>query len=121
VRRTIQHRQERLNTLAECNDIKPKTVAKWRRREYVYDALMGPKEPYSAVLTKAQEAICVAFCQHTLLPLDDCLCALQDSLPHLTRSTAHCRHQRHGISRLPELEGTKAAKRKFQQYPLSYS
>lgn len=28
----------------------------------------------------------VAFRRHTLLPLDDCLYALQPSIPHLTRS-----------------------------------
>jgi hypothetical protein len=31
----------------------------------------------------------VAFRRHTLLPLDDCLYALQPSLPHLTRSALH--------------------------------
>jgi hypothetical protein len=43
---------------------------------------------------------------------------LQDSLPHLTRSTLHRCDPRHGISRLPEVEGTTPATRKFQQYPL---
>lgn len=39
------------------------------------DAPMGPKVPYSTVLTPEEEAACVAFRQHTLLPLplDDCL------------------------------------------------
>jgi transposase InsO family protein len=43
---------------------------------------------------------------------------LQDSLPHLTRSTLHRCDQRHGISRLPEVEGTKPAKRQLKPYPL---
>jgi Integrase core domain len=120
VRRTIQHSQERLNTLAECYAINPKTVAKWKRRAYVHDAPMGPKEPRSTVLTKAQEALCVAFRRQTLLPLNDCLDALQDSIPNLTRSTLHRCYQRHGISRLPEVEGTKPAKSKFTKYPLGY-
>ena len=120
VRRTIQQSQESLNTLAERYDINPKTVAKWKRREYVHDAPMGPKEPRSTVLTKAQEAMCVACRRHTLLPLDDCLYALQDSIANLTRSTLHRCYQRHGISRLPEVEGTKPAKRKFKPYPLGY-
>ena len=42
---------------------------------------MGPKEPTSTVLTKAEEALIVAFRKHTLLPLDDCLYALQSSIP----------------------------------------
>jgi transposase InsO family protein len=120
VRRTIQHSQASLNTLAKRYDINPKTVAKWKRREYVHDAPMGPKEPRSTVLTKEQEAVCVAFRRHTLLPLDDCLYALQDSIPNLTRSTLHRCYQRQGISRLPEVEGTKPARRKFKKYPLGY-
>jgi hypothetical protein len=115
VRRTIQHSQESLNTLAERYDIHPKTVAQWKRRAYVHDAPMGPKEPRSTVLSKEQEAMAVAFRRHTLLPLDDCLYALQDSLPNLTRSTVHRCDQRHGINRLPEVESDKPAKRKFQQ------
>ena len=31
----------------------------------------------------------VAFRRHTLLPLDDCLYALQPAIPHLTRSALH--------------------------------
>ena len=49
----------------------------------------------------------VAFRKHTLLPLDDCLYALQATIPHLTRSSLHRCLQRHGISRLPEVEGNK--------------
>ncbi len=49
----------------------------------------------------------VAFRRHTLLPLDDCLYALQPSIPHLTRSALHRCLQRHGISRLPDIEGDK--------------
>lgn len=33
------------------------------------------------------EAIIVAFRKHTLLSLDDCLYALQATIPHLTRSS----------------------------------
>ena len=56
----------------------------------------------------------VAFRRHTLLPLDDCLYALQPSIPGLTRSSLHRCLQRHGISRLPDLEGDKPAKKKFK-------
>jgi hypothetical protein len=37
-----------------------------------------------------------------LLPLDDCLYALQATIPHLTRSSLHRCLQRHGIGRLPK-------------------
>jgi hypothetical protein len=45
---------------------------------------MGPK-PVSTVLTAEQEAIAVAFRQHTLLPLAECLYTLQQTIPHLAR------------------------------------
>lgn len=62
----------------------------------------------------------MAFRKHTLLPLDDCLYALQSSIPGLTRSSLHCLFQRHEISRLPEVEGEMPAKKKFKQYPIGY-
>ncbi len=75
---------------------------------------MGPKEPHSTVLTKEGEALIVAFRKHTLLPLDDCLYALQATVPNLTRSSLHRCLQRHGISRLPETGGDKPSKKKFK-------
>jgi transposase InsO family protein len=72
------------------------------------------------VLTRAEEAVIVAFRRHTLLPLDDCLYALQATIPHLTRSSLHRCLQRHGISRLPETEGDKPAKTRFKPYPIGY-
>ena len=87
VRRAIQQSQESLNKLAQRYAINPKTVAKWKKRTFVHDAPMGPKQARSTVLTPEQEAMCVAFRRHTLLPLDDCLYALQSSIPGLTRSS----------------------------------
>jgi len=46
---------------------------------------MGPT-PASTVLTTEEDAIAVAFHRHTLLPLDDCLYALQATIPQLSRS-----------------------------------
>lgn len=120
VRRAIQHSQESLIALAERYDINPKTVAKWRKREGVEDYRTGPKEPGSTVLSKEEEAAIVAFRRHTLLPLDDCLYALQPTIPRLTRSSLHRCLQRHGISRLPDVEGDKPAKKKFKRYPIGY-
>ncbi len=42
-------------------------VAKWRQREIVDDASMGPKERRSSVLGK-EEALVVTFRRHGLLP-----------------------------------------------------
>ena len=119
-RRAIQHSQESIAKLAERHDLNPKTVAKWKKRDHVCDAPMGPKKPQSTVLSTEEEAMIVAFRKHTLLPLDECLYALQSSIPHLTRSSLHRCFQRHGISRLPEVEGDKLAKKKFKKYPIGY-
>lgn len=89
VRRAIQHSQASLNTLAARHGIDPKTAAKWRKRQFTHDAPMGPKEVRSTVLTPEEEAAIVAFRKYTLLPLDDCLYALQPSFPYLTRSSLH--------------------------------
>ena len=89
VRRAIQHSQESLMVLAGRYGINPKTVAKWRKRAHVTDVRMGPKEVRSAVLRPEEEAAIVAFRRFTLLPLDDCLYALQAGIPHLTRSSLH--------------------------------
>tara|TARA_R110002012_G_scaffold287560_1_gene479972 strand:+ start:281 stop:517 length:237 start_codon:yes stop_codon:yes gene_type:complete len=72
------------------------------------------------VLSNDEEAIIVAFRRHTFLPLDDCLYALQPTIPHLSRSSRHRWSQRHGISRLPEVEGDKPAKKKFKRCPTGY-
>ena len=119
VRRAIQHSQESLRALAKRYGINQKTVAKWKGRTSVADVPTGPKEPKSTVLSVEEEAVVVAFRKHTLLPLDDCY-ALQPTIPHLTRSSLHRCLQRHGISRLPQVEGETSAKRKFKAYPIGY-
>ena len=121
VHRAIQNSQESLKALAERYSINPKTVAKWRNRSSVEDAPMGPT-PRSTTLTVEEEAIAVAFRKHTLLPLDDCLYALQPTIPKLTRSALHRCFQRHGISRLPLLDGelSSVKKKKFKTYPIGF-
>src|SRR5215203_4796259 len=120
VRRAIQQSQASLRGLARRHGLNPKTVAKWKKRPSVQDERTGPKEPRSTVLSIEEEAIIVAFRRHTLLPLDDCLYALQATIPHLTRASLHRCLQRHGMSRLPETEGEKSAKKRFKPYPIGY-
>jgi transposase InsO family protein len=120
IRRTIQHSQASLRALARRYGINPKTVAKWKKRGSVADLPTGPREPKSTVLSIGEEAIVIAFRRHTLLPLDDCLYALQPTIPHLTRSSLHRCLQRHGISRLPQVEGDTPDRRKFKAYPIGY-
>ena len=58
---------------------------------------------------------------NALLPLDDCLYALQATIPRLSRSALHRCFQRHGISRLPLSEdGQSPPKKKFKDYPIGY-
>jgi hypothetical protein len=120
IRRAIQHSQESLRALARRYGVNPKTIAKWKSRTSAADLRTGPKEPRSTVLSVEEEAVVVAFRRHTLLPLDDCLYALQPTIPHLTRSSLHRCLQRHGISRLPQVEGETSPKRKFKAYPIGY-
>jgi len=54
------------------------------------------------------------------LPLDDCLYALQPTIPHLTRSTLHRCLQRHGTSRLPGVEGDKPKRQRFECDPIGF-
>ena len=120
IRRAIQHSQESLRTLSRRHGINPKTVAKWRKRSSTADHRTGPTVPRSTVLSIEQETVIVAFRKHTLLPLDDCLYALQATIPQLTRSSLHRCLERHGISRLPEVEGDRPSKKRFDIYPIGF-
>lgn len=119
LRAEFQASKESTRTLAARYGVNPKTVAKWRARKTTCDAPMGPKTPKSTVLTPAEEAIVVAFRQKTLLPLDDVLGCLMDTIPNLSRSALHRCLQRHGISRLPAGEPTEKHKR-FKTYEIGY-
>ena len=87
VRRAIQHSQESLRALARRHGVNQKTVAKWKKRTSTADLPTGPKDPRSTSLSIEDEAVVVAFRRHTLLPLDDCLYALQ-AVPDLIRDPA---------------------------------
>ena len=100
-----------LRALSKRYGINQKTVAKWKRRT-VADRPTGSKEARSTVLSIEEEAIVVAFPRHTLLPLDDCLYAIQTAIPHLTRSSLHRCLQRQGISR--------TGGRGVKSYPIGY-
>ena len=61
-----------------------------------------------------------AFRPNTLLPSDDCLYALQATIPHLSRSSLHRCLKRHGIFRLPNVKGDKPIRKKFKSHPIGY-
>ena len=120
IRGAIQRSEESVRALAGRYSISPTTVRKWRKRATVSDQPMGPAEPHSTVLSIEHEAMIVAFRRHRLLPLDDCLYALQPAIPGLTRSSLHRCLQRHGISRLPDMDGDAPAKKKFKACPIGF-
>ncbi len=119
-RRAIQASQESVRALARRHGISPTTVSKWKKRRFVTDSPIGPKDVRSSILSAEEEAAVVAFRRHTLLPLDDCLDALQPSLPHLTRSSLHRCLQRHGISRLPTGAEGAPKRGRFAETTLGY-
>ena len=114
IRAAIQRSQASNAELSRELGINVKTVAKWRKRKTVEDLRTGPTEPRSTVLSEEEEAVIVAFRRHTLLPLDDCLYALQPTILHLTRSSLHRCLQRHGISRLLDMDGDKPKRQRFK-------
>jgi transposase-like protein len=120
VRAELQAAQASTRTLAAQFGLNPKTVAKWRKRTSTADAPMGPAKPRSTTLTEAEEAMVVEFRRRTLLPLDDILGCLRDTIPRLTRSALHRCLVRHGISRLPQ-DGEKPSKRgRFAETAIGY-
>jgi hypothetical protein len=63
---------------------------------------MGPKKIKSTVLSGGEEEAIVAFRKMTGLPLDDALYGLQETIPHLSRSSLHRCLKAHGCSVLPQ-------------------
>ncbi len=81
---------------------------------------MGPAKPRSTTLTEAEEAIVVEFRKRTLLPLDDVLGCLKDSIPNLTRSALHRCLVRNGISRLPKDPTDNSKRKTFKNTEIGY-
>jgi hypothetical protein len=61
---------------------------------------------HARLFCRLRKTVIVAFRKYALLPLDDCLYALQPAIPNLTRSSLYCSLQRHDIGRLPDVEGS---------------
>src|ERR671915_1806092 len=120
IRAELQASQGATRTLAARYGLNPKTVAKWRGRTTTADQPMGPNRPRSTVLTEVEEAIIVEFRRRTLLPLDDVLGCLRESIPTLTRSALHRCLVRHGISRLPRDEERASKRKRFAETAIGY-
>ena len=119
VRAELQASKATTSVLARLYRLSRTTVAKWRSRSGTSDAPMGPRERRSTVLTPVEEAMIVAFRRRTMLPLDDVMGCLRDSIPKLTRSSLHRCLERHGISRLPATE-VKTARGRFAETTIGY-
>ena len=120
VRAELQASKEKTNVLAERYGLSRTTVTKWRARTSTADAPMGPRSPRSTVLTLIEEAMIVEFRRRTLLPLDDVMGCLKDSIPNLTRSSLHRCLGRHGISRLPDSQEKASKRGKFAETTIGY-
>ncbi len=122
IRKKIQEAPESVSNsaLAKRYRLNYRTVKKWRERESVEDRRSGPKDPRPKSLSRVEEAACVFFRMATKLPLDDCLHALKDEIPHLKRSNLHRVFQNHGISTLPKEEKEIREKKSFKDYPIGY-
>ncbi len=121
-RTKIQTSEASINTLAQQFNINPKTVQKWKSRDFVEDLKCGCKPGQGSVLTELDEAIIVETRCKTLLPLDDLLDLLAPAIPALTRSNLHRCLQRKGISRLADLLPPEEKKQtqSFKDYPPGY-
>jgi hypothetical protein len=80
-RAELQASKEKTSVLAKRYRLSRTTVAKWRTRASAADAPMGPRDPRSTVLTPIKEAIIVEFRRRALLPLDDVMGCLKDTIP----------------------------------------
>lgn len=121
IRREIRNSEESIAKAAAKFNVNPKTIIKWRKREDTKDLPMGPKKIKSTVLSEAEEEAIVAFRKMTELPLDDVLYSLQETIPHLSRSSLHRCLKRHGCSVLLKKQvATAAERKKFKQYPIGY-
>ena len=101
-----------MKELALKYNITENTVRKWQSRDTVEDLSHRPKK-LRTVLSLEDEAMIVTFRKATQLPLDDCLDALINTLPHLTRSNLYRCLQRHGLSRIPKPDITSQEKKGF--------
>ena len=120
VRAALQASRETSGALTKRYGLSRNTVTEWRVPTTTEDAPMGPRAPHSTVLTVVEEAMVVEVRQRTLLPLDDVLGCLRDSIPKLTRSSLHRCLERHDISRLPESPDHASKRGKFAETPIGY-
>ena len=75
--------------MAKRYGVNPKTIAKWKRREFTSDARMGPKNPCPSTLTRNDQAIICIYRWRTRLSLNDLHVRLKRLMPKLSRSALY--------------------------------
>ena len=120
VRAELQTSQETTRALAARYGLNPKDRRQMARANHDRRRADGTSRPRSTVLTETEEAIVVEFRRRTLLPLDDVLGCLRETIPKLTRRALHRCLERHGISRLPEGEEKASKRRRFAETKIGY-
>lgn len=120
VRRAIPRSQESLRTLAKRYGVNQKMVAKRYKGCLSQITRWVARRPTQPFWRAKKKQLSPPFRRHRLLPPDDCLYALQATVPHLTMSSLHRCLQRHGITRLSDVEGDKRPKNKGRSYPMGY-
>ena len=122
VRRAIQHSQESVRAPAH-------TIASIRRRYRsgstakqwrIARQRLDRRGARSTVLTRRERSCggCLPICAFAS---DDCLWPATHNTRPLTRSSLHRCFQRHGIERLPDVEGNKAPRRSSRLIRLAIS
>jgi len=101
LRQIIRSSSASIESLAREHNLNRKTVAKWRRRDSVEDAPMGPRKRFPS-LYPWEVILILNFRTKTNLPLDDCFHYLSEMLPDLTRSALYRCLLKHGFNRLPD-------------------
>ena len=109
IRISIQRSEPSAKDFSQTGGINPKTVLKWRSRSTVAYRKTAPRELRSIDLNSEDETMIVALQRHRPLSPGDRLEARQPTILNFKRSPLHRCLQRHGIRRLPDVEGDKFA------------
>ncbi len=115
VRTELQAAKEGTRALAGRYGLNPEMVAKLRGRGHHRRRPDGAVPASYHPPDRGRGGMVVDFRQRTLLPLDDVLGCLRQTIPALTRSAPHRCLVRHGISRPPRDEEGASKRGRFAE------
>ncbi len=103
LRKIIQESTLSERKLAQKYGISRTTVRKWKERDFVHDAPIKPRNPYTS-LNPEEEFVVLELRKTLLLSLDDLLVIVREFFkPDMTRSSLYRLLRRHNMHRLSEL------------------